>query len=432
MIDRSGLKKVFNKILTRVNPLQLMPELISANPENRTITVYDQVISLADRDLYLIGSGKASTSMALAIEQVAGAMLKGGMVVSTPDPLHKQNYTQVAYGSHPVPDQRSVAATNELLMFIAGIPEESLVLNLVSGGTSSLLCKPASDLTVDNIAPVYRLLLESGADIGEMNTVRKAMSAIKGGQLLTKLRHVELIDLIISDVPNDNPEDIGSGPSIPQTISFIQAANILRKYDLTGKLPEKVRSFFEGGCNMEQHSGPALTQSSYHRSFIISSARKVAQHAEQELKKLGYLTVLDDRPWTGPVQDLAEHIFSKLYGMDANTAYIFYGESTVEIKGNGLGGRNQELALIMAKKLSGETKDVSFMSAGTDGIDGPTDAAGAIVDQTTWMEAAKRGLDPAAYLTNNDSYSFFKKAGGHIITGPTGNNVMDLQFLVVK
>jgi glycerate 2-kinase len=432
MIRKTDLKIVFDKILTRVNPLQLMPEVLSADPDNKIISINGNTISLADRDLYIIGSGKASASMALVVEQIAGPLLKGGMVVSTPNPLHTPEITAVEFGSHPIPDHRSVKATEELLMFIAGIPENSLVLNLVSGGTSSLLCKPAADLTVNDIAPVYLLLIESGAAIGEINAVRKALSGIKGGQLLSRLMHVEPLDLIISDVPDDNPEDIGSGPTIPQAISFIRAYEILRNYKLLDQIPESVRNFLEGGCSVEREIGPMETESNYHQSFIISSARKVARHAEQVLEGEGYTTALDESPWTGPVEELEQHIFSKLSGMGEKSACIFFGECTVEIKGTGKGGRNQELALRMARRLRNTGRSVLFMSAGTDGIDGPTDAAGAVVDQNTWNDAIEQALDPEACLENNDSYTFFQRAGGHIMTGPTGNNVMDLQFLIVN
>jgi glycerate 2-kinase len=434
MTDKKTVQSIFESILEKVNPIRLMPGVLSADAEQRTIEIYGQPFNLDQRDLYIIGSGKASASMAAAAEQIAGRLLKAGMVISTPDPLHRPEKTVVLTGSHPVPDEKSEQATEELLMFIASIPENALVLNLISGGTSSLLCKPAADLTVPEISEVYRLLIGCGADIVEINSVRKALSSVKGGQLLSRLIHTELIDLIISDVPDDNPEHIGSGPTIPQSISFIQAAEILERYSLIEKIPERVRDFLGGACRFESEAGPMVTESNYpHQSFIISSARKVARHAQSVFEEKGFRTSLAVNPWSGPAEELAEHITSMIpIAGEEPSAFIFFGECTVEVRGTGKGGRNQELALRMAREIAGSERKILFMSAGTDGIDGPTDAAGAIVDNRTWNDAEAFGIDPAPYLENNDSYTFFEKAGGHIKTGPTGNNVMDLQFLIIE
>jgi glycerate 2-kinase len=434
---REQTVSVFKTVLEKVNPFEIMPDQIQWDSDSEKLSFFGQHLTLhADTPLFVIGSGKASASMAGALEYVFKDRIHSGMVISSPNPLHTPEMIRVLIGSHPYPDQQSVSATDTYLDFLSSIPSGSLVINMLSGGTSSLLCKPAVGLSISDVSKVYKLLIDTTATINEINTIRKVLSSVKGGQLLNYLNEVKLIDLIISDVPDDEIRDIGSGPTIPQEISGSRAGRIAEKYNLWDQFPISVKKQIEEGTGNERENGLyKVKDKKLHQSVIISSASLVAKEAAALFRKRGISVHLDESPWSGPVDQFEEYIMNRVERSINEprkpTAFIFYGECTVHVKGSGKGGRNQELALRMAKRISNSGRDMVFMSAGTDGIDGPTDAAGAVVDQNTVENAQKNGLDIDTFLNNSDSYTFFSHAGGHIKTGPTGNNVMDLQFLIV-
>ena len=432
MISSLNTAEIFKKILDEVNPISFMPRIIGFNKQHRTLAVYGETYRLSpSQSLFIIGTGKASSSMAVAMEGILGEHLSGGLIISSPDPLHHPEKITLEIGSHPYPDSKSERASLNLLHFIESIPDGSLVINLISGGTSSLFCQPKEGISIDDLSRAHKVLVTSRASIDEINTVRKSLSQVKGGKLLKKLNDVDLIDLIISDVPDDNLADIGSGPTIRQDISVSDAAAILNKYELWEKMPNSIKQVLNSTDKEETNSKDLP---GFHLSHILSSATIVAKRAGEIWEQVGYNVTLDEHPWSGSIENFVKHICSRLKNsetQESSAVYIFFGECTVSITGNGKGGRNQELALRMAKEISQENREVIFLSAGTDGIDGPTNAAGAVVDQSTWGKAKKAGIKPNNYLTNNDSYHFFDSVGGHIITGPTGNNVMDIQFLVI-
>lgn len=426
----------FRKTLNYVDPIRLLPALVSHNTEDDKITVFGDTFTLSgNRPIYIIGTGKASAGMAEAMEKIFGEAIADGMVISSDNPLHTPGKTTVLTGSHPLPDERSIDATGQLLRFTEQIPGGAMVFNLVSGGTSSLFCKPPGGISTEDLQNTFSLLLNSGAGIDEINLVRKAVSDIKGGRFLQALDHTELIDLVISDVPNDNIADIGSGPTVAQAISFTGAIKILKNRHLWSDLPVPVRRFLTDHVKQTENGEINTVDIANHRSYIVSSSSFVAQKAAEIIQKAGYETILDHEPWSGSIKRFVEHIISNAVPFieqeRSPVALIFYGECSVDVSGSGKGGRNQELALRMARNLDRFDRELIFLSAGTDGIDGPTDAAGATVDQNSKKEAARMGLDIQNFLKHNDSYTFFDRFGGHIKTGPTGNNVMDLQFLLI-
>ena len=428
---------VFKTVLENVDPFIVMPDQIQWNSGNETLFFFGHQLTVhAQSPLYVIGSGKAAASMAAALESVLGKRIHAGMVISTPNPLYHPKDIRVLKGSHPYPDEESGRATDTYIDFLRSLPSGSVVINLVSGGTSSLLCKPIGELSVNEVSSVYKQLIGTTATIKEINTIRKALSAVKGGQLLNYMSDVQLIDLIISDVPDDDIRDIGSGPTIPQDISSSKARNIAEKYNLYDKFPGLVRKQIEKGISDEKKNNlHKVEDKKFHKSVIISSASLAAKAASKLFRKKGFLVHPDESPWSGPVNQFEDYIMSRVQESIKNpqkpTAFVFFGECTVDVKGSGKGGRNQELALRIAMRISNSDRNIIFLSAGTDGIDGPTDAAGAVVDQNTVENAQNIGLDVDHFLKNSDSYEFFSRAGGHIKTGPTGNNVMDLQFLVI-
>jgi len=427
----------FKSILKNVNPREFLPEIVNWNPKTKTLSVYDQNFRIDEElKIYVIGTGKASSTMAEAMESIFGDSLEGGLIIAPPDSKADLNTIKMLLGSHPLPDNESIKSTSELLNFIKEIPDGSFVINLISGGTSALLCHPVESVSVDEIREVFNLLLESGASIHEVNTVRKALSQVKGGQLLNRLNHTTLIDLVISDVPDDDLRFIGSGPTTAQEISFKEAKDVSEKYNIWKRLPESARKHISARVNNSLDGIIQTKEFNTHHSWIVSSAAKVAEKTKNLLIDSGFETELIHPAWTGLIEDFEEHIAEKIDLLpddkSGKQALVFYGECTVKVTGGGLGGRNQELALRMAKRLNKKQINIAFLSAGTDGIDGPTDVAGGVVDQNTYSKAKAENIDPDLFIENNDSYHFFKKLGGHIITGPTGNNVMDIQIVLAE
>lgn len=427
----------FRSILKNVNPREFFPEILRWNAEDNLLTVYDHRFSTGNgQNIYVIGTGKASPTMAEATESILGDRIEAGLIIAPPGSRAELSTIEMLEGTHPIPDEKSFEASKKLVSFADGIPDDSIVINLISGGTSALFALPVEGISMTELQQVFKALLQSGASIHEVNTVRKTLSQVKGGRFLSRLNHTTLIDLVISDVPDDDLRYIGSGPTIAQEISFRESVDVLEKYSILEDLPESVKEHLQNGLNAEEKNNEIESSIDFdqHFSWIVSSASIVAGRTKELIEQEGYQTELVSPAWSGLIDDFEEKIFKKVKSvLDSGSkkkALVFFGECTVKVTGDGLGGRNQELALRMAKRLKDLKQNITFLSAGTDGIDGPTDAAGAIVTQKTWQKAKNNGVDPGDYIDRNDSYHFFQKAGGHIITGPTGNNVMDLQIVL--
>jgi glycerate 2-kinase len=427
----------FKSILKNVNPREFMPDILQWNGNKNRLSVYDHTFAIHDsQQLFVIGTGKASPTMAEAAEKILGERIEAGFIIAPPGSKADLNIIEMMEGSHPLPDKNSFEASKKLVSFTEQIPENSVVINLVSGGTSALFALPVDGISMEELRKVFELLLQSGASIHEVNSVRKTLSQVKGGRFLHRLKHTTLIDLVISDVPDDDLRYIGSGPTTAQEISFEKSFGVLKKYSIWDKLPEPVKHHLQTGLDREKEQNEIRATHDFeqHFSWIVSSASKVAEQTKQLIEKKGFETERITPAWSGLIEDFEGIIIQKINEFPTSEtgkrALVFFGECTVKVTGDGLGGRNQELALRMAKRLKETGRNVAFLSAGTDGIDGPTDAAGAVVDQHTWQKAQENNLDPDKYISQNDSYHFFQKTGGHIITGPTGNNVMDLQIVL--
>ena len=431
------VKKIFSQTLDYVSPARVLPKTVKWNSEYGKLEIQGTTINIAkDQPVYIIGFGKASVSMAVAVEVIFDGNITDGIIIS-PKKHDVRHSFQVFKGSHPLPDVESLSSSLELIRFMKSIPTGALVLNLVSGGTSSLFCVPAGRIEIEDIQKIYSLLIESGASIHEINTVRKVFSDVKGGQILKHLNHTILADLMISDITDDQMSMIGSGPSVAQSISATEAFQILKKYQIYQEVPHRARQFLAQELVHEARNKEYRTTTDFdnHYSFIVSSASKLADKAAEIADEFGYEPRLAREAWAGPIDEFEIFLADKIEHLPKERgkkyAVITYGEPTVEVTGGGLGGRNQELALRMANRLNSSDRSICFMSAGTDGIDGPTDAAGAIVTNKTYYEAKQAGIDPDDFLRENNSYHFFDEAGGHIKPGPTGNNLMDLQIALV-
>jgi glycerate-2-kinase len=333
-------------------------------------------------------------------------------------------------GNHPITSQNSIDGTNKILDMVKNCNENDLLIVLISGGGSALFSKPRTSLK--DIQKTNDLLLRSGANINEINTIRKHLSFVKGGQLV-KFVKSQIISLIISDIINDPVEFIASGPTYPDSTTFLDAKNILIKYKLWEKIPLSVRNLIDDGISKKISETPKEDSPVFSRvsNFIIANNEIACRAAEEKAKKLNYKTMLLTTSLEGEAKDIGKYLAEKAINYTTEKKKLLFitgGETTVTIRGDGKGGRNQEMVLGSVYELS--NKDVIFSSFATDGIDGKSIAAGAIADGYTFSKAQKRNLDYKSYLIINNSYNFFNKLNDLLITGPTGTNVMDIQILI--
>lgn len=326
-----------------------------------------------------------------------------------------------------------------MLELAEGADEDDLVICLISGGGSAMMTLPREELTLEDKQMVTRLLLRSGADIAEMNTVRKHLSEFKGGWLAKKAQPATVLSLILSDVVGDPLDSIASGPTAPDPTTFRDAIDILEKYKLWNEVPSRVRDILKMGDDGHLPETPKPNDTAFNtvHNVIIGSNRMACLAAKTKLNKLGFNTNLLTSHLQGEAKEagiflasIANEILSSGNPLPRPAAIVVGGETTVTVKGNGIGGRNQELVLSAATKINGK-KGLSIGSIGTDGIDGPTEAAGAIVDGKTLIRGTEMGLDYKKALSNNDSHTYLSALGDLVITGPTGSNVNDLAVLCV-
>jgi glycerate-2-kinase len=414
MDSRNVLKNLFMDGLEACSPSRVVRDAMKFEANN--LIINDNQFDLHNRPVYLFAVGKASVPMFNMAADVLTGRIDGSLVITSDEEQAKTcKADEVITGAHPVPDENSLKAGQRAVRFLKEIPKNALVLNLLSGGTSSLLCLPPEDITISELNTVFELLNNSGATIREINTVRKHCSKIKGGKLLYCLDPgTTLVDLVISDVPDDDLSIIGSGPTTPDLSTFQDAYHILLEYELWNQLPASVQTHIEMGIDGEvmETLKPGDDPLNKHFAKVISSARKLALKISDMADQRGYLTKVADEAFNEDVSKVAENIETKIIdyagnGLTEACLFIFYGESTVDVKGEGKGGRNQELALRGALKVAGH-ESITWLSAGTDGVDGPTDAAGAIVDGDTISEAVNQDVDPQGYLDNMIPIIFMK------------------------
>jgi hydroxypyruvate reductase/glycerate 2-kinase len=379
-------------------------------------------------NIYLIGFGKASIGMAQAI--CDSINVKMGAVI-TNDTKNKvnSNTVQTYVGTHPIPSQTNISETEKLLDIVSKCNEKDLLIILISGGGSALLCKPRVNL--DDLQKTTDLLLKCGANINEVNTVRKHLSFVKGGRLAS-LTKCTIISFIISDIIGDPIEFIASGPTSPDSTTFSDAENILKKFVISSNIPSSVKKIIIDGKKGDITETPKQNQGIFNNVFnyIVANNKIACYAAKEKAEELGYKALLLTTSLDGEASDIGKYLVEKTasYITKKDTIFISGGETTVTIKGKGKGGRNQEMVLGSVDEL--ENKSVVFSSFATDGIDGISDAAGAIADGYTKMRSVNKHLNTQKFLEENNSYEFFKNLEDIFITGSTGTNVMDLQILV--
>jgi len=336
--------------------------------------------------------------------------------------------------AHPVPDERSLAAAEQALAFCrAREPGDELVM-LISGGASALLCLPVPPVPLADKQAVTRALLAAGAPIDALNAVRKHLSQVKGGRLAAACR-ARVHAWLLSDVVGDDPSVIGSGPATPDPTTFADALAVVDAFLGRAQCPPTVLRHLEAGVRGEVPETPKPGSLAHVRTRVIGSARLAIRAAAAAARGLGYDVVERPDAVVGEAREAArahlDWVSSVVAARPGPVCVLSYGETTVRVTGDGRGGRNQEFALAAAIELERRHLDWQLASVGTDGVDGPTDAAGALVDGRTAARARDRGVLPEAHLASNDSYGFFARTGGHLRTGPTDTNVGDVQVLLV-
>jgi hydroxypyruvate reductase len=387
--------------------------------------------------VFAVGGGKAGAVMAAALEEILSDRIAEGVVAVKYGHTVPTTRVLVREAGHPLPDAAGAAAAEEVLALAGRAGERDLVFVLISGGGSALLVSPAEGLALENKLAVTRLLLEAGAPIGELNTVRKHLSRIKGGQLARVIAPARSVALILSDVLGNPLDVIASGPTVPDPTTYADALAVLRRRGVLAQVPAVAAHLQAGAAGrIPETPKPADPVFARTRPLIIGDITQALRAARAEAEAQGFTTVLLSDRVEGEAREvgaaLAQHIQEARQGRYGPPPLCLLqgGETTVTVRGPGKGGRNQEVALGAAIEIAG-MPDVLVLAAGTDGTDGPTDAAGALADGTTLERARALALDPAAALAANDAYPFFAALGDLLITGPTLTNVNDIMLALV-
>ena len=391
------------------------------------------------KDIYIVGFGKISGFMAATLEGLLIGLIKAGIVNVPHGYTPPCRVVKLNMAEHPIPDEAGIEGTREIVHLLKKANENDLVLCLISGGGSALFELPCDGISLGEIQKVTALLLKSGARIDEVNTIRKHLSMVKGGRL-AKMCKAEIVSLILSDVIGDRLDTIASGPTSPDYSTFLDCKKIFMKYGLFQKIPASIKAHIKKGLEGKIEETPRVTDkifdSVYH--VIIGNNHIALKAAYKKAMGLGYHTCILSSYISGEAREVA-----KIFGAIAKEIHrsgnpakrpaciIAGGETTVIVRRNGQGGRNQEFVLSAAQEIKGLENTV-ILSAGTDGIDGNTNATGAIADGFTVMRASRMAMNPETYLDDNNSYSFFKELNDLIITGHTKTNVMDIMLLLVK
>jgi glycerate 2-kinase len=429
-IFRSGVKAV-DPVKAIGRHVRRQDEILKVGGKDYNLKYFSRVI--------VVGVGKASAAMAQSLEELLGDRLKEGLVqvkYGHSLPLRK---IRIVEAGHPVPDKSGIEGAHQIVQLVKSATEKDLLIFLISGGGSALLPSPVEGLTIEDEQHTTQILLESGANIHEINAIRKHISQVKGGRLARLAYPATLVSLFLSDVIGDNLDSIASGPTVPDSSTFGDCVHILEKYRIKNQLPSAVREHLEKGMRGEVEETPKADDPAFKhtQNMIIGSNILALKAAKSNADELGYNSLILSTFIEGETREvakvhaaIAKEILKRDLPVRRPACIISGGETTVTIRGKGLGGRNQEFVLAAAIDVDG-LEDVVILSGGTDGTDGPTDAAGAIADGLTVKRAKSMGLDPKRYLRENDSYHFFQALGDLLITGPTFTNVMDLRLVIV-
>ena len=434
---RGDADTIFGAAVHAVDAEQCVKSFVSL--EGDILTIDGQTYDLASfSQVVAVGAGKATPRMAVALESVLGERISVGLINTKYEHTEPLSQIETIECGHPVPDQAGVEGTNRILNLLEEADDQTLVICLLSGGGSAILPAPAEGISLEDKQETTRLLLSCGANIVELNAVRKHLSRVKGGGLARTAFPATVVALMLSDVIGDPLDVIASGPTVPDTSTYKTCAEIFSKYELTDSLPSSVAERLKLGLtgDVADTTKPGDEALSRVQNVVVGSNGLAVTAAREKAEALGYNTIVLTTRLEGEAREIA-HVYSAIGKeiLSSSTpvappaCVIAGGETTVTVRGTGKGGRNQEIALAGAQQIAGWSPLVLF-SGGTDGTDGPTDAAGAVSDGETMARAEAADLSSNDFLKNNDAYHFFKALDDLIITGPTGTNVADVAFVL--
>jgi glycerate 2-kinase len=435
---RRVAEEIFLAGVDRVLPDRLINKAVSLS--NNCLSVNRLNLDLESfKNIYIVGAGKASAMMGAAVEDILGDRIMEGHIVVKYGHSCNLKKIKVSEANHPVPDSNGFNATRAILEISGKANSNDLVICLLSGGGSALLSDFPEGSTPEEMMAVTNLLVNCGSTIREINTVRKHLSSVKGGQLARAVYPATLVSLILSDVTGDPLDVIASGPTVPDPTTFKEAQEIISKYNLSNSLPEGIINYLKEGANGTRPETPKPGDAVFDKTFniLVGNNKLALEAARMKASELNIdATVIDDK-LEGDIDEIADYLLTTAFKFQSDKSVkkpvclLFGGEPTVKMTGKGVGGRNQHLALHCATLLR-DHPGIIVLSAGTDGTDGPTSAAGAVVDSDTYNVAIAQNILPSQYLNEFDSYNFFSRAGGHIITGPTMTNVMDIIVVIIE
>ncbi|MDY6825455.1 MAG: glycerate kinase [Thermodesulfobacteriota bacterium] len=434
----AAAKDIFSAALTAVAPKNCIHRHCRRNGDTLEVDGHSYDLSQYD-NIYVIGAGKASAAMAAAVEELAGDRIAGGVIIvkyGYTTPLEK---IRLIEGGHPLPDDNGLQGAGEILETARMAGKKDLVICLISGGGSALMPVPAAGISLHDKQKTMDVLLSCGATISEINTIRKHISAVKGGRLAEAVYPAALICLIISDVVGDDPSTIASGPTVPDAGTFTDCLGIIEEYGIAGQLPEAVMRHVKNGLGDSRLEPPKEGAPAFKstRNLICGGNREAIDAARDKAAELGFTPLVLSTTIQGETAEIAKmhaaiakEVLASGNPVPSPACILSGGETTVTLGGHGKGGRNQHFCLAAAGEIAG-MENIVILSGGTDGTDGPTDAAGAVVHGKTAEIALSKGLDPRHYLKENDSYTFFQTLGDLLVTGPTNTNVMDIRIMLV-
>jgi glycerate 2-kinase len=435
---REHAREIFAAGVKSADPFAAVQKTLTV--ENNWLRVADRIYDLSRiENIFIAGAGKACAPMARAAEEALKRRISGGIIVVNYGHRLQLDKINTIEAGHPIPDQAGLDGAGQIIELASRCGENDLFLFLISGGGSALLPVPADGLTLDDKKRTTEALLNCGATIQEVNAVRKHISKIKGGRLAQLAAPARLIALILSDIIHDPLESIASGPTVPDNSTYGDCLEIFRRYDLCRQVPGAVVEFLQRGAEGHIAETPKRSDPAFliTQNVIVGNNAQALAAAQQRATALGYRTSILTDAISGESRDAArahsavikETVRRNKLG-SSRACLLSGGETTVTVRGDGMGGRNQEFCLAAAMEVEG-MEGVVILSGGTDGTDGPTDAAGGIVDGLTLDRGRDKNLDAADYLARNDSYHFLRATGDLLITGATLTNVMDLQVTLI-
>jgi hydroxypyruvate reductase len=435
---RKAALGIFNAAVQAVDPGEAIRRHLSR--EGLRLRIGQETVDLGKvGEIVVVGCGKAAGPMAAAVEEIVGDGIGRGIVVTKYGHVQPTRIIRIHEAGHPVPDDAGIAGGQAVLDHVRGLGFNDLVIVLISGGGSALTPTPVGGITLAEKQALTKALLACGADIREMNILRKHISRFKGGQLARTAQPARVVALILSDIVGDPLDAIASGPTVPDPTTYADALGILDKYRIRGEIPAAIRDRLEAGARGEVPETPKPDDPLFARvsNLIVGSNIQALEAARSEARALGLTPMILSSFVEGETREiarmhaaLAREVRTSGNPLPPPACLISGGETTVTLRGSGKGGRNQEFVLAAALDIAGLPQTV-ILSAGTDGTDGPTDAAGAIADGETCARAVAAGLSPRNALDANDAYPFFERLGDLVLTGATKTNVMDVRLVLV-